>query len=66
MVTFSPPPPPNNDVRILCLLLGTLRNYDGDGKRQQAIGLISNTTTLQVHHAFLYISLPSLRDYDVK
>ena len=28
--------------------------------------LISKTTTLYVHHAFLYISLPFLRDYDVK
>ena len=26
----------------------------------------SKTTTLHVHHAFLYISLPSLHDYDVK
>ena len=24
------------------------------------------TTTLHVHHAFLYISLPSLHNYDVK
>ena len=27
---------------------------------------ISETTTLHVHHAFVYISLPSLLDYDVK
>ena len=27
---------------------------------------ISKTTTLHVHHAFLYISLPSLHDHDVK
>ena len=27
---------------------------------------IRKTTTLHVHHAFLYISLPSLHDYDVK
>ena len=27
---------------------------------------ISKTTTLHVHHSFLYISLPSLLDYDVK
>ena len=31
-----------------------------------AIGLVSKTTTLHVHHAFLYISLPSLHDYKVK
>ena len=45
-----------------------LTNYDGDGKEnvKQAIGLISKTTTLHVHHAFLYISLLSLHNYDVK
>ena len=32
----------------------------------KAIGLISKTTILHVHHAFLYISLPSLHHYDVK
>ena len=35
-------------------------------ERQKTIGLISKTTTLHVHHAFLYISLTSLHDYDVK
>ena len=30
------------------------------------MGLLRRTTTLHVHHAFLYISLPSLHDYDVK
>ena len=44
--------------------LGSFSNDDGDGKK--AIGLLSKTTALHVHHAFLYISLPSLRDYDVK
>ena len=34
-------------------LLGTLRNYDGDGKENK-----QKKTTL---HAFLYISLPSLQ-----
>ena len=33
---------------------------------QKAIGLVSKTTILHEHHAFLYISLPSLHDYDVK
>jgi len=28
--------------------------------------LIGKTTTLHVHHAFLYISLPALHDYDLK
>ena len=38
-------------------------------KAEKAIGLDwqkKTTTTLHVHHAFLYISLPSLHDYDVK
>ena len=33
---------------------------------ENAIGLLSKTTSLHVHHAFLYISLPLLHDYDVK
>ena len=32
----------------------------------KAIGSMSKTTILYVHHAFLYISLPSLHDYDIK
>ena len=47
-------------------LLGTLRSNDADGKQErqkkktnkQTIGFISKTTTLHVHQAFLYISLP--------
>ena len=35
-------------------------------KKKKTIGLISKTTTLHVHYAFLYISLPALHDYDVK
>jgi len=48
--------------------LGTSRNCDGDGKQnvKKAIGLMSKTTTLHVHHAFLYISLLSLHNYNVK
>ena len=47
---------------------GTLRNYDGDGNGnvKKAISLMSKTTTLQLHHAFLYNSLQSLHNYDVK
>ena len=30
------------------------------------IGLVIKTTTIHVHHAFLYISMPSLHDYYVK
>ena len=45
-----------------------LRNYDGDGKEnvKKAIVLMSKTTTLHLHHAFLLISLLSLHNYDVK
>ena len=50
-------------------VLGTLRSDDGDGNKdvKKAIGLITKTTILHVHHTFfvLYISLPSLYDYDV-
>ena len=35
-------------------------------ERQKTLGLMSKTTTLHVHHAFLYISVPSLHNYDVK
>jgi len=48
--------------------LGTLRSDDGDGNEdvKKAIDLISKTTILHVHHAILYIFLPSLHDYDLK
>ena len=54
--------------RRRCRLIGTLRNCDGDGKEnvKKAIGLMSKTTTLHVHHAFLFISLLFLLNYDVK
>ena len=41
---------------------------DGDINEnvKTAIGLLSKTTRLHVHHAFLYISLPLLHEYDVK
>ena len=35
-------------------------------ERKKTIGLMSKTTTLHVHHAFLYISLPSLHNNGVK
>ena len=49
-------------------LKGSFSNDDGDGNEdvKKAMGLLRKTTTLHVHHAFLYISLPSLHDYDVK
>ena len=58
----------SNKVRASLAELGTLRSADGDGNEnvKKAIGLISKTTILHVLHAFLYISFPSLQDYDVK
>ena len=43
-------------------------NDDGDGNEnvKTTIGLFSKTTTLHVDHAFLYIALPLLHDYDGK
>ena len=50
--------------------VGGFSNDDGDGDGNEnvkkAIGLLSKTTSLHVHHAFLYISLLLLHDYDVK
>ena len=48
--------------------IGRFSNDDGDGNEnvKTAMGLLSKTTSLHVHHAFLYISLPLLHDYDVK
>ena len=52
------------------LLLGSFSHDDGDGDGNEDVkkplGLLRKTTTLHVHHAFLYISLPSLHYYDVK
>ena len=52
---------------FLMLIIGTLRSDDGDGNENvvKVIGLpvISKTTTLHVHHTFLYISLPHFMFY---
>ena len=48
---------------------GSFSNDDGDSNEnvRTAIGLLSKTTSLPVHHASLYISLRLLvHDYDVK
>ena len=44
--------------------IGSFTNDDGHGNEdvKKAIGLLPKTTTLHVHYAFLYISLPSLHD----
>ena len=47
------------------VLLGRLSNDEGENGKK-TIGFIGKGTTLHVHHAFLYISLPSLHGYDVK
>ena len=39
---------------------------DGNENVKTAIGLLSKTKGLQVHQAFLHISLSFLHDYDVK
>ena len=47
---------------------GSFSNDDSDVNQdvKKAIGLLRKTATLHMHHAFLYISSPSLHDYDVK
>ena len=39
---------------------------DSNENGKKATGLMGKTTTLHVHHAFLYISLRLLHDYNVK
>ena len=43
-----------------------LSNGDGNDNDNRAIGLDWQSKILHVLHAFLYISLPSPYDYDVK
>ena len=47
---------------------GSFRNDDGDGKEnvKTALGLLSKTARLHLHHAFLYMSLSLLHNHDVK
>ena len=42
------------------------RELSNDDGKKVDVGLMSKTTTLHVHHAFLYISFPSLHEYNVK
>ena len=46
--------------------VGSFSNGDGNENVKKSIGLLSKTTSLHMHHTFLYISLPLLHDYDVK
>ena len=59
-------PEENNWLCFPRNLIGSFSNDDGNQDVKKAIGLLRKTTSLNVHHAFLYISLPSLHDYDVK
>ena len=52
-------------IKNIFSLLGSFSN-DGSENVKKVIRLLSKTTTLHVHHAFLYISLPPLQDYNVK
>ena len=48
--------------------VGSLSNDNSDGNEnvKKAIGLLSRTTSLHMHHTFLYISSPLLHDYNMK
>ena len=48
--------------------MASLSKYvgDGEGKVKKGIGLVTKTTILHVRHAFLYISSPSLYEYNEK
>ena len=63
ILIFHSPPRPRYRFR------GTLQNHDDDSNgnvKKQYVFKMSKTTILHVHPAFLYISLPSLHNYDVK
>ena len=49
-------------------LAGSFSHDNGDSNEnlKKAIGLLSKTANLHMHHAFWYISLLSLHDYDMK
>ena len=53
-------------VTAVAFSLGTLRCHDGDDNEtvKKATRWIGKTTTMHVYHSFLYISSPSLHDYD--
>ena len=59
---------PQTHFRSSLLSLRSFSNDDRDVNEngKKAIGLLSKTTSLHRHHVFLYISLQSLHDYDVK
>ena len=46
--------------------VGSFSDGDGNENVKNAVGLLSKTTSLHMHHAFLYISLLLLHDYNLK
>ena len=42
------------------------RRSDGNANGKKSMGLLSKTTTLHLHHAFLFISLSLLQEFNVK
>ena len=56
------------ETKILTNLIGSLSNDDGDGNEngKKAIGLDKQNNNFARAARFLYISLPSLHDYNVK
>ena len=57
---------PNVGGRDSGKTVGSFSNDDGDSSENVKKSNRSKTTTLHVHHAFLYISPPPLQDYNVK
>ena len=46
--------------------VGSFSDGDGNENMKNAVGLLSKTTSVHMHHAFLYISLLLLHDYNLK
>ena len=58
--------PSSTDVPVLLLNQPIRDLTNGNGNVTKATGVISKTTILHMHHAFSYISLSSLHNWDVK
>ena len=64
---YPPPPPLSLQFFGLCVYPIKAVSFPATSSLSiSEVGVMSKTTTLQVHHAFLYSSLPSLHNYDVK
>ena len=55
-------------ANFLLSCLSRIREHEtmGQQKQQKSDRFSCKTTTLHVYHTFLYISLPSVHDYNVK